>query len=147
MKKRTWAIGLRSDQEKKKKIEEEASLPRAWSRDSPENADRSIALDCNLSSLSPFLPPDVVADPRTGKTNCFVFYLLSIITSNAINDTTIKRNKWYQSCGYRIKIIASSSHSDQYEKLDRQSEDQASKKKDQVKVRNLSGLSVCGVLR
>ena len=37
-----------SDQEKKKKIEEEA-----WSRDSPENADRSIALDCNLSSLSP----------------------------------------------------------------------------------------------
>ena len=41
-----------SDQEKKKKIEEEASLTRAWSRDSPENTDRSIALDCNLSSLS-----------------------------------------------------------------------------------------------
>ena len=90
-------------------------------------------------------PPDVVADPRTGQKNCFVFSLLSIIASNAIKDTKIKRNKWYQSAGYCIKIIVSSSHSNQYEKRDRQSEDQASKKKDQIKVRNLSGLSVCVV--
>uniref|UniRef100_M4DE35 Uncharacterized protein n=1 Tax=Brassica campestris TaxID=3711 RepID=M4DE35_BRACM len=59
--------------------------------------------------------------------------------------TTIKRNKWYQS-----QVAVSRSSPQVLIRISTRSkivksENQASKKKDQVKVRNLSGLSVCVV--